>query len=146
MSIKQSAAQQQWHQHSSVTPLSDWSCPLESFCSGWKFIHDTQGWQRLVIENDIITETFCHACCIHSLCALSLGSISQSIVLNRAGTQDPPTPTPTELLSLLTLNYTISHFNNQSAHFLFSQFLCLHHSHEAFNNPSRNQWSYSWIN
>lgn len=121
MSITQLAAQQQWNQPISVMHLYDWSCPLESFCSGWKFIHDTQGWQRLVIADDIITQTFCHAWCIQSTVALSLLSSFSLLSFTELDTGH-----------FFSLNYHCCSLSakqspvtiNQSAHFCFSPF-CL---------------------
>lgn len=103
--------------------LSDWSHPL--------FVQIKIGpWHQRVaeVENNIITQTFCHVCCIHSSRVPSVISISQSIVLNRDGTRDLLFFFffNTDLLLLLTLNYASSISINHSAHFLFSQFICLY--------------------
>ena len=115
--------------------VSGWSFPLGSFCSGWNFIHDTQGWSRLVIENNIITQTFCHACCIRSLtCSFSDLHLSVFCLVRSLSPQN------LYFLLLLTLNSAILH---QSSQFPPLPIPCLHHSREILNSPSRNHVPHS---
>lgn len=131
-------AQQQWNQPGSVMHLSDWSHPLEPFCSRWNFhlwhprVTEASNWERHHYTNLL-------SCLLHPFPARSLPLWSPSLILLSCIELGHKTFFPTELLLLLSLSSAISHFNKSVNSFPLFPMSCLHHSCGIFYSPSRNQ-------